>query len=595
MSHSYPDRPRQSQQSHRAYRLRQRTLPLLLVAILGGQTGVATAATLQGRIHDLNGQPVSGAMITVSGHGAGATALTVFSADDGSFAFPGDGFAGSGEGLEVSLRALGHELVERRSTATAAQLNLQLLVRSTSNQAAVAPASAWLKQLSVDETATFILDCIGCHQVPAPEFRAYANAIADIPGHDRADISRQGWDALIKYMNFISAEEFGRGPGVEAPDALNVYSVGNDERVLSYLTRSFPGRMNELQGHDWGAPLAVTPATVIREYELPRPNAVREALLLGEPPQLYVADVASNTIFTVDPQTGFSGQLQVPSDIVSGPHSLHRGADDALWIAPFVSSVVARLDTATQDWRTWPMRTADGRATGIHDLSFGSDHTLLTDKDGNIWFSDIANNAVGYLDPDTGEIGIYPAPQIEGRAPNGAMYGLVMSADREQLWFSQLAIGVFGSFNIRTRSFEASEVLAENAGPRRLAISDEDVLYVPLYGSGQLVEYDARSKRRIGIYDLPDRASAPYAVTWDPVRKVVWIPTSNGDVLYRFDPRDKSFAALPMPRAGALLRMVDVDPDTGWLITSYGNIVENVHGPRMALIIEPGDDAYAAP
>ena len=131
-----------------------------------------------------------------------------------------------------------------------------------------------------------------------------------------------------------------------------------------------------------------------------------------------------------------------------------------------------------------------------------------------------------------------------------------------------------------------------NSGPRRLAVSDDDVLYVPLYGSGQLIAYDTRSHKQIGIYDLPDRASAPYAVTWDPVRKVVWIPTSNADVLYRFNPADKSFTALPMPRAGAFLRMVDIDAKTGRLITSYSNIVEQVHGPRMALIIEPGDGAY---
>ena len=68
--------------------------------------------------------------------------------------------------------------------------------------------------------------------------------------------------------------------------------------------------------------------------------------------------------------------------------------------------------------------------------------------------------------------------------------------------------------------------------------------------------------------------------------------TSNGDVNYRFDPRDQSFGVLPMPRQQAFMRMLDVDPETGVLVTSYANIVENVHGPRMALIIDPGDGAY---
>ncbi|MES2606483.1 MAG: hypothetical protein V4603_16230, partial [Pseudomonadota bacterium] len=193
--------------------------------------------------------------------------------------------------------------------------------------------------------------------------------------------------------------------------------------------------------------------------------------------------------------------------------------------------------------------------------------------------------------PATGKIEEYPAPVIEGRRPNGSLYGLVMTSDREHLWFSQLAIGNVGSFNIKTRQYEEAIQFPLNAGPRRLSISDDDILYVPLYGSSQLVEYDTRTHTQIGLYDLPDRASVPYAVTWDPLRKVVWVATTNGDVLYRFDPATKQFTVLPLPRTGALVRTIDVDPDTGELVGSYGNIVQNVHGPRMAFIIEPGDHA----
>ena len=118
---------------------------------------------------------------------------------------------------------------------------------------------------------------------------------------------------------------------------------------------------------------------------------------------------------------------------------------------------------------------------------------------------------------------------------------------------------------------------------------------MPLYGAGQLIEYDTRAGKLLGQYDLPDTGSAPYSVTWDPVRKVVWVATSNADVIYRFDPQTKRFGVLPLPRTGAFLRMIDVDPESGVLVTSYANIVEFVPGPRMALIIEPGDGAYARP
>ena len=74
----------------------------------------------------------------------------------------------------------------------------------------------------------------------------------------------------------------------------------------------------------------------------------------------------------------------------------------------------------------------------------------------------------------------------------------------------------------------------------------------------------------------------------------MWIPTSNADVIYRFDPRTDRMGVLPLPRERGFLRMVHVDRSTGQLVTSYANIVEHVRGPRMALLIDPGDGAEAA-
>jgi streptogramin lyase len=561
------------------------------MAVLG--IAVAHSAALEGEVRDLGGRPIAGAMVTVSTHLPGPTATTVFTDSAGRFRFP-EGPAHYADRLDVKLRALGHQLLESRVNRTDNGVELLIVARATDNQVDSAPASAWLGRVpDHDSNAAFIMDCVGCHQVPTDRFRHYAGAIADVPGQNRGEISRQGYEALVKYMNLISAEEFSRGPNPPPLDAHNVYSVGNGASVVNFLADRFPGRMEHISGYQWGAPLAVTPQTAIHEYELQMPNAVREAVLLGNPSKLYVADVASNRMLTVDPVTGQTGALEIPWKDPVGPHTLHRGPDGSLWIAPFVTSVVARLDVTNNTWTTFPMKTAAGKGVGIHDLGAGADHELLTDRAGNIWFSDIGNDSVGYLDPRTGHIEIFAAPEVPGREGNGVLYGFVMSPDRERVWYSQLAIGHIGSFNVRTRRFEDSVLLPPGSGPRRISISDDGILYAALYGSGQLFAYDTKRRKAVGTYDLPDRASAPYATTWDPVRKVVWIPTSNADVIYRFDPSSGSMTALPMPRTGAFLRMVDIDPATGRLVTSYGNIVEQVHGPRMALIIEPGDGAYA--
>ena len=561
------------------------TLALLLAPAASADQRVA------GRVVDLNGMPLVGSMVSLrtSGADAGARYVSVFTSTGGRFEFP-EPIADS-----LQVRSLEHEQLEPITELTADASELTIVMKPRLNQADVAPASAWLAGADRDEKAFFIRDCIGCHQVPAPEVRNYAQLIAGVSGADPEQVRQRSWESIVQYMNYLSAYEFGRAAPAGAPEPGPVYSVSGAGENASFMATHFVGPMSEISGYEYGAPLIVNDRTVIKEYEVTGPNAIREALLLPETNELWAADVSSNRVFAIDITTGRQRFLEVPSEGDMGPHSMFRDKDNSLWVTPFFDSVVGHYDPGTETWQTWNTTSIDGKPIGIHDLSFGAEHELLTDAKGRIWYSDIGNNGVGYLDPATGAAKSFMAPEVTGRTErNPALYGLVMTSDRRHVWYSQLNIGVFGSFNVETEEFETLVVLpSEDAGPRRLTIDDDDIMYVSLYGTGQLLAYDTGKRRQIGVYDLPDTGSAPYAATWDPVRKVVWIATSNADVIYRFDPRDQSFGVLPLPRQSAFLRMIDIDPATGMLITSYANIVQFVHGPRMVLTIDPGDGAYA--
>jgi len=530
----------------------------------------------------------------------GADETTVFADEEGGFAFSETLSPARNAAPVITGRALGYEQVEvlpgaDSGNAPGAQSAFTIVMRPVSNQAAVAPSSAWLATMPEEPRAKLMVTCAGCHQLPSPEVRAYANAIADQRAADPADARLQSWRAIARYMNLIWNQEITRGnTGTSPADTHHAYSIGDVDGIAVILSENFAGPMRDLPRYAYGAPLAVTPRTSIREFEIPRPNAIREALLLGDPPRLWVADVASDRIIAVDIATGVRKEFHIPAEVEFGPHTLHPGPDRSLWVAPFVNGVVAHLDVPSERWRVWQLKNAAGAPAGIHDLSFGSDHELLTDRKGRIWFSDIVNNAVGYFHPDTGDIRSFDAPDVAGRPrANAQLYGLAMTTDRKYVWYTQHGIGAFGCFNVETQKFETVvELPLVDAGPRRITMGADDVLYVPLYGAGQLLAYDTRKRTRIGVYDLPDRGSAPYAVTWDPVRNVIWVATANADAIYRFNPADKSFGVIPLPRQRAFLRMIDVDPNSGVLVTSYANIVEYSHGPRMALLVDPGDGAY---
>ena len=169
--------------------------------------------------------------------------------------------------------------------------------------------------------------------------------------------------------------------------------------------------------------------------------------------------------------------------------------------------VSSRISTPPGDqWRTWELATAEGTIPGIHDLSFGFEHELLTDSNGLIWFSDIVNNSVGYFDPEEGNTEIWTAPPSPGREGPTVLYGLVMTKDRNEVWYSQLANGTFGGFDIEKKEYIGPFQLPDpKSGPRRISISDEDVLYIAAYGSGQLAEFDYPFTQ-----DDPDTRSSGY-------------------------------------------------------------------------------------
>jgi streptogramin lyase len=542
---------------------------------------------VSGQVLDVNGHPLSQAMVTLDRADGelGASATTVFTNQDGRFQFPG-----ARSGRTPTVRLLGYRAQDTTSHADHDGVHFDILMRAETNQAGTAPASAYLSGVSPDDKSILVMTCAACHQMPAPEVRAYAKLIYDIPDVDPAEARTQSWHAIVQYMNFLSAWDFGRG-GDNAPlDPNRVYSGGPVEPTTALLARTMLGSFQEVSHYAYAAPVIANEHTVIREFEVPRPNAIREGLTLNDPGVIWLADVSANRLLRLDTATGGVRAVDIPSDKPADPHTLMADPDGSLWVAPFFNGIISRLDPKTGKWSLWPLVTPGGGPPALHDLAFGADRNVLSDKHGRIWYTEIVHDAVGWFDPKTGESATYPIPEVPGRVGGEQTYGMAMSSDRTHIWYSQLGIGVFGSFNTETLKFEESVVLRDrNAGPRRITMGDGDILYVTLFGTGQLAAYDTRAHRMIGVYDLPDRAAAPYAVTWDPRRKVVWIASSNADAIYRFDPRDKSFGVLPLPRAGAFLRMLAIDKSTGALVTSYANLVEFSPGPRMAVMIDLGD------
>ena len=588
---------------------------LLLIAWSLG----ASAAQIDGRVigvHDGRGVAQAAVTLTSREGTAGPHAVTVFTGQDGRFRFPTD-TPSLESAAKLEARKLGFRQVELAEVTDAADKRQTLYVEPVADIAGQVPSSAWLAQMpSGDERNITIASCSSCHQMASPRVREYAmqiEAASNGAGGDaraleqwRKVVRHESWRTIVKYMRakHYSVFPLESAMNLDAVDwataenaQYNFFSDRQGEIIARYLAENFPSSTNTLarSSYDHGAALGVTDSTVIREFSFPRDALVRELVPAANSPYLWGADVRRNQIVRLDPTNGATQWHRVDFRGSTGPHTIVPDDAGNLWVSMVDNDQFGRFDPRTGQWKLWTLRPSElaesasiAGAAIVHDMSIDSRGHLARDQAGNVWLTLVGTNQMGTLNPDTGRVAFYDTNHLEGLSPiNHLIYSTVLSADGQCAWYSQVN-GSVGCVDTRTHDIERLVPFREGTGPRRMARDDTGRLWIALFGSGQVAAVEMSSGKLLSTFDLPDRASAPYAVTWDERRKTLWIVNANSDALNRLDPATGEVRVYPLPRPMAYLRQVAVDQHTGRLITTYANYPEG-SGPSMGVVIDVGD------
>lgn len=549
-----------------------------------------SALEITGKVTDSRGNPLAGVQVKVAPQNpvVGSQSTSVFTGADGVYQFPKLNIANPVEYV-LSARLLGYSIFEQKplGSLVAKEMKADLVLQSTDNLASVAPASAWLQGWSSDaDNRHSLWICSGCHQLPSNKMQRYAELTKDAPMEARLAT----WHAMVQYMR---VKTFDLGPEksawpntpweVKSDPKYSGYDLEDEAMIARSLANALPTDYQTLKSYQPGAPLGVTPQTVMREYQMPIGGFTREVGLSNRSPYAWGADLNHNQLVRLNPKTGAVKYLKVPYDKASGPHTIMDDAQGNLWVTSIENDLLMRVDPKNEKWTIYQ---DFGPGSLIHDLAVDSNFQVAYDHKGRVWATLIGQNKVGGINPKTRETFQFQAPQPEGKsAIHTAIYGIVMDSSRSHIWYAQLGGGV-GSFNVETLKFDDYIPFEMGEGPRRLAIDEEDRIYVPLMGASQIFIYDTKAKKVITRVNLPDRWAAPYNATWDSLRKCLWIGTTNADVIYRMDPKTYALTRYPLPSKNAYVRMMTFDRSTGNLWTAYSATGD---APQALVEIDPGD------
>ncbi|RLA09413.1 MAG: hypothetical protein DRQ54_02735 [Gammaproteobacteria bacterium] len=571
--------------------------PLLLL-ITGGLASYSSfAINVTGTVTGSDGKPVEHVMISVDNGDVqpGDVTLSVFTDAKGRYVFR------DLEGIDdMAVRATlgGYVTVQPESREVPLQVGVdgkvqQDFVVHEGMDAQTLPASVWMGKMPAGAGRELaLLQCASCHQVPSMKMRSFAKNLAYLSEEDRIS----SWESMIQYMR-IKVFEIGPDGSKVSPEFVDfetmmnpdfsLFNLHDEEVIAEYFGKYMPVDFSNAEGYTYTqGPNLTNSETRIHEYHLPKTSLIREIALTPASPYVWGADLQKNRLFRVDPNNPTDQvSYPVPVDGPTGPHTLNDDAEGFIWDANIEGDVVHRFNPVTEEWKAYDQF---GEGSVAHDIALNSSFQVAKDINGKLWFTLIGKNKLASLDPETGEVEEFDIPMTEGNKPfRAAVYGAALRGDGKEVWFTQLTGGL-GAINTETGELSFWQDYPEGKGPRRIAIDDDDNLYVTLFGSGEMDIYDTQAHKLVKKVKLPDPNAAPYSALWDRWRNVVWIGNSNADVIYRYDVATGDIGHIPLPSTHAYLRMITFDRKTGNLWTAYSHMPIG-SGPSSFVMIDPGD------
>jgi streptogramin lyase len=578
---------------------------LIVVLALYLASSFSYALDVGGKLTDESGGGVPGAMVTLAGENINATTISVFTDSSGDYRFNRVPVA-TLDGVKFKVKVIGYEQVgepvlgPHSGDVVEANISMQAI----DNVAHQVPPSAWMAQFP-DQRATHavMLNCAQCHQFPHSKVRDYASKLVDLDANAREQV----WRQIFLYMRVKAIGIMPEGLDIDLAtvplevfkdDANNGFSHGDQITMAPALASYMKDDFSSYSLEDYNklrAPLG-NMGTQIREFQLPPPatSMFHDTNIVRGPDgrlTTWSVDWINRRMARIYVDTGELKMFDMPKGTI-GAHTIIPDNNGKLWTTFQVSGHIGRFDPVTESWQLWKTGGrgwTQGGAGLVHSFANTANFRIGFDGKNRVWASLGGVNKLVGLNPSTGSVETFAAPPTEGdSAFSSGLYGGVMSSDGKHVWFTQLQGHLF-SFNTETERVETVIPFPRGSGPRRLAIDKNDVIYLPLFGAGELYVYDARAKKEIGRYPLPDRAAAPYTVTWDPARNAVWFGSGNSNLIYRFDIDTKKFVEYPLPSGeGTLVRAIAVDELTGNIYFSYSPVAQ-LKKPHMVVEIKPGE------
>ncbi|MBV6492525.1 MAG: Virginiamycin B lyase [Turneriella sp.] len=387
-----------------------------------------------------------------------------------------------------------------------------------------------------------IMGCTSCHQMGVPV--AIRNTKAE-------------WDATITKM-------------LKLDEDLKLHLIPlTKEDLVNWLTEHGSGPIEKRNTTIYSdVPVA---KAKYEEFPLGYANGFYHDMALADD-RAFVADYFGNKLYAINLKTRKTETFDIPVNVKpgkpGGAHAIDKTHDGKIWITFTKSEQVMEFDPTTNKFREYHGFTPGGN---VQYFVLDANRDVFEDKSGNFWVSHFSKEILTQVNRATGKTRVFNTTRTKNMDEAAVHLYAAVADSKGRLWYTETHGNHMGFLDPATGKTWEKPMALTWAGPKRLSIDKNDMLWIPELATGKITLYDTRTEKIAGQIELPIKGDYIYAIRINPYNGDVWATGSGSDSLYRIDPKTRAVRVYRMPRRGTFTRTVVFDKE-GNVYTCYGSL-----------------------
>lgn len=275
---------------------------------------------------------------------------------------------------------------------------------------------------------------------------------------------------------------------------------------------------------------------------------------------------------------------------VSGPCATTVTPGGTDW---FVEWATSRIGRVTPDGKLseFPIPQAGPQVTLPSTLPTDIPCSITQGGDGNLYFTNGIANQIGTVDPSTGRITLYTAPDTAG---NLVPFNDIAAGDDGAIWFTETTGNAIGRFDLKTHAFSSYEIPTPASTPVGIVQGPDGAIWFAESAANKIGRLDAATGQ-ITEYPLPTPAAVPFVMRAVTGGRYVWFTETGAGALGRVDTETGAVAEVPLPAGSAPIALCEGSDGDIYYNSPARNVLGRVSPGTFSVTEIPVPEAASEP